>query len=126
MRNNTRRLQFATIPVAIAALLWLGLPATHLGKAPLPFGSPEVNVAELFAAKCAACHGKDGRGLPNWRAKGQPDFTDSNFQKSRTEAQLAESIRNGKGKFMPTWKDKLASEQINALVGQVRAFGKKK
>lgn len=76
----------------------------------------------IYAAKCAICHGKDGRGTPNWRTKGQPDFTNSDWQKSRTDAQFAASIKNGKGK-MPAFK--LNDADIAAVVAKVRAFGKK-
>jgi cbb3-type cytochrome c oxidase subunit III len=79
----------------------------------------------VYAAKCAICHGKDGRGLPNWRAKGQPDFTNATWQKSKTDAQIGDSIRNGKGKYMPAYKGKLSDDDINAVAARVRAFGKK-
>ena len=83
------------------------------------------DAAALFGAKCAICHDKDGRGQQKWKAKGQPDFTDTNWQMSRTDAQIADAIRDGKGKFMPAWKNKLSEEDIGTLVGRVRAFGKK-
>ncbi len=79
----------------------------------------------IYASKCSICHGKDGRGTPNWRKKGQPDFTDANWQKSRTDAQLIDTTKNGKGKFMPSYKGKLSDEEIAAVVARVRAFGKK-
>ncbi|HYL98369.1 MAG TPA: c-type cytochrome, partial [Blastocatellia bacterium] len=53
--------------------------------------------ATLFGRNCAVCHGKGGQGLPNWKAKGQPDFTDAKWQKSRTDAQVSATIQNGKG-----------------------------
>jgi mono/diheme cytochrome c family protein len=77
----------------------------------------------LYTAKCATCHGKDGRGIPNWRSKGQPDFTDAKWQKSRTDAQLIDVTKNGKGKYMP--KSKMSDEEIAAVVARIRAFGKK-
>src|SRR5690242_8261881 len=79
----------------------------------------------VFEQKCATCHGKDGKGLPQWRSKGQPDFTDDHFQHSITDQEISDVIHNGKGKYMPSFKDKLSGEQITALVKQVRAFGKK-
>jgi mono/diheme cytochrome c family protein len=82
--------------------------------------------ATVFGAKCALCHGKDGAGLPNWKAKGQPDFTNPDWQNSHTDAQIADSIRNGKGKFMPPFKAKLSDEDVASVVARVRAFGKKK
>lgn len=81
--------------------------------------------AAIFQSKCSTCHGKDGRGIPNWRKKGQPDFTDAAWQKSRTDAQIADATKNGKGKFMPAFKSKLTDEEIAAVVARVRAFGKK-
>jgi len=80
----------------------------------------------VFGAKCALCHGKDGHGLPSWRAKGQPDFTEAQWQSGRTDAQIVETIKNGKGKNMPSFRGKLSDEEVNAVVGKVRSFGKKK
>jgi hypothetical protein len=97
------------------------LPSAINVSAP-PLG---VQVARVIRTKCAICHASDGRGKPNWRAKGQPDFSNSEWQKSRSDSQLGESIKNGKGKFMPAFKDKLSEDEINALVGLVRAYGKK-
>jgi mono/diheme cytochrome c family protein len=81
--------------------------------------------ADLFAQKCAGCHGKGGQGMAMWKAKGQPDFTSQDFQKSRSDEQLTDSITNGKGKSMPAFKNKLSTDQIASLVAQVRAFGHK-
>jgi len=79
----------------------------------------------IYAARCSVCHGKDGRGTPNWRAKGQPDFTDAKWQKSRTDAQIAGFTKEGKGKYMPAFKSKLSDEEIAAVVARVREFGKR-
>jgi cbb3-type cytochrome c oxidase subunit III len=87
--------------------------------------SPAADGNAIYLAKCASCHGKDGRGLPSWRAKGQPDFTDANWQKSKTDAQLNAATTQGKGKYMPAFKAKLSTEEITAVLARVRAFGKK-
>ena len=96
-----------------------GASTSHISTLPVADGSA------IYAAKCAICHAKDGRGLPNWRSKGQPDFTDTKWQKSRTDAQIAEATKNGKGKYMPAFKTKLSDEDIAAVVARVRAFAKK-
>lgn len=95
-------------------------------------GSGNLNAATtvadgnaLYAAKCAICHAKDGRGLPNWRSKGQPDFSDAKWQKSRTDAQIADATKNGKGKYMPAFKAKMSDEEITAVVARIRSFAKK-
>lgn len=87
--------------------------------------APAADGAALYSAKCAICHGKDGRGLPNWRSKGQPDFSDAKWQKGRTDVQIADVTKNGKGKFMPAFKAKMSDEEITAVVARIRSFGKK-
>ena len=86
--------------------------------------TPVADGAALYTAKCTICHAKDGRGLPNWRSKGQPDFSDAKWQKSRTDAQIADATKNGKGKFMPAFKAKMSDEEIAAVVARIRTFGK--
>jgi len=88
--------------------------------------SSAADGAALYDGKCALCHGKDGVGLPNWRSLGQPDFTKPEWQNAHTDEQIADSIKNGKGKFMPSFKGKLSDEETGAVVQRIRAFGKKK
>jgi len=88
--------------------------------------SSAADGAALYDGKCALCHGKDGVGLPNWRSLGQPDFTKPEWQNAHTDEQIADSIKNGKGKFMPAFKGKLSDEETGAVVQRIRAFGKKK
>lgn len=85
-----------------------------------------TDAAALFDAKCAMCHGKDGRGTKFGKERGAPDFTDSEWQKSHTDAQINDAIANGRGKSMPAWKSKLSSDEITALVARVREFTKKR
>jgi mono/diheme cytochrome c family protein len=89
-------------------------------------GNPGADGAALYDSRCSICHGKDGAGLPNWRSKGQPDFTKPEWQKAQTDEQIADTIKNGKGKFMPAFKGKLSDEETGAVVQRIRAFGKKK
>ena len=95
------------------------------GSANLSAATMAADGNALYTAKCATCHGKDGRGIPNWRSKGQPDFTDAQWQKSRTDAQITDATKNGKGKYMPAFKTKMSDQEIAAVVARVRAFGKK-
>ena len=95
------------------------------GSASLNSAPVAADGAALYTAKCTICHAKDGRGLPNWRSKGQPDFSDAKWQKSRTDAQIADATKNGKGKFMPAFKAKMSDEEISAVVARIRSFAKK-
>jgi cbb3-type cytochrome c oxidase subunit III len=110
----------------ILAAIIVSSYAVSINGSPNPPSSASL-VADgnaLYAAKCATCHGKDGRGTPNWRSKGQPDFTDKNWQKAHTDAQITDATKNGKGKFMPAFKSKMSDEEIAAVVARIRAFGK--
>src|SRR5436305_1192611 len=83
------------------------------------------NYADVYAGKCGGCHGQDGKGSARLKERGVPDFTDAEWQKNHTDAQIKEGIENGKGKIMPAWKDKLAAEDITELVAKIRSFGPK-
>jgi len=84
------------------------------------------DAAALYKSKCAACHGPDGTGnVPMGKTLGVTDLTSGDVQK-QTDAQLTDSITNGKGKKMPAYKGKLTDDQIKGLVGYIRELGKKK
>ena len=125
-RNN---LAFAVLSAAAAILLFAPLNdmAARGNKASSNVaGNSGADGVALYGSRCSICHGKDGAGLPNWKSKGQPDFTQPEWQKAHTDEQIAESIKNGKGKFMPSFKSKLSDEETGAVVQRIRVFGKKK
>jgi mono/diheme cytochrome c family protein len=97
----------------LAALVFLGSPA----KAD--------NTAEAtYKAKCAMCHGPDGKGeTATGKTMKAGDFASADVQKM-TDADLTDAISKGKGK-MPAYKT-FTPDQVKDLVGYVRAFGKKK
>ena len=75
-----------------------------------------------FDAKCAKCHGKDGRGK-TFRGKlvHARDLTSAQWQNDVTDERLFNSVSNGRGK-MPSFKKKLSEAEIDALVAYVRRF----
>jgi len=126
-RNNTRMNNGIKLKALflLAAIIVSSYALAAGGSANLNAATAVADGNALYAAKCATCHGKDGRGIPNWHKKGQPDFSDAKWQKSRTDAQIADATKNGKGKYMPAFKTKLSDEEIAAMVARIRAFGKK-
>jgi mono/diheme cytochrome c family protein len=80
----------------------------------------------LFKEYCAKCHGEDGRGqTPKGKQLKARDFTDSEFQSAKSDADLIKVVTKG-GEDMPTFGKKLTKEQIESLVkDDVRGFGKK-
>lgn len=83
------------------------------------------NTAEAtYKAKCAMCHGADGKGeTATGKTMKVKDFASEEVQKM-SDADLTDAISKGKGK-MPAYKT-LTPEQVKDLVGYIRAFGKKK
>src|SRR5262245_37663939 len=113
------------LSVLLAAIILSSYALITDASAKLANASVAADGNAVYASKCAVCHGKDGKGMPNWRSKGQPDFTNATWQKSRTDAQLTDATKNGKGKYMPAFKAKLSDDEIAAVVARIRAFGKK-
>jgi cytochrome c6 len=76
------------------------------------------DAAATFKAKCAMCHGADGKG----GKMGTRDFASPEV-KAETDAQLTDIITKGKGK-MPSYTGKLSDADIKGLVTYVRSLAK--
>ena len=89
-------------------------------------GSPAKadNAAEAtYKAKCAACHGSDGKGETSMgKTMKARDFASEAVQKM-SDTDLADAISKGKGK-MPAYKT-LTPDQVKGLVAYIRSFAKK-
>jgi len=83
------------------------------------------DAAGLYKAKCAACHGADGKGdTPMAKNLGVRDFASPEVQKE-TDGELFAITRKGKNK-MPAYGNSLKDAQIKDLVAYVRELAKKK
>jgi len=79
-----------------------------------------VPAAALFQQNCAECHGPDGRGVA---AQHTPDFTNRAFERSLSDKDVTDAIRNGKaGGRMPAWSGRLSDAQIDSLSSYIRSF----
>ena len=87
----------------------------------------EDHPSALFKEYCAKCHGEDGKAeTPKGKQLMARNFTDPEFQASKTDAQLIKTVTKGQ-EDMPPFGKKLTAEQIEGLVkNDVRGFGKKK
>ena len=84
-----------------------------------PVVKRKIDFAPLFKSYgCVFCHGEEGYG----EATGTPDWTDPEWQDSKTDEQLINSITNGVDDRMPRFKDKLKKDEIIAAVKFVRTF----
>ncbi len=99
-----------------------------------PFDSTSENIEKgkkLFHGKafCVTCHGKDGTGLggiPGLRGKLPRNFTDKEWQATRTDGELLWILKNGsKGTAMASFIPLILTEQEAwHVILYVRSFGK--
>jgi len=101
-----------SIRMGLLALLACGLIAVGSSSA------VAQDAAATYKAKCAMCHGADGKG----GKMGTRDFASSEV-KAESDAQLEEIITKGKGK-MPSYDGKLKEADIKALVTYIRSLAK--
>jgi len=65
---------------------------------PAPPHTPDAaNGKSLYLQTCAACHGPDAKGLPNLGK----DLTRSKFVSEKTDAELVEFVKQGRGPSDP-------------------------
>jgi mono/diheme cytochrome c family protein len=79
----------------------------------------DVAAAEAtFKAKCAGCHGVDGKGKEAMKTR---DLSSADVQK-QSDADLSGIIVNGKGK-MPPYKT-MSADQVKDMVAFIRSLKK--
>lgn len=107
--------------------LWLGVSIAALVVSFVSVlaaaGSKAASAADTrstFNAKCATCHGRDGRGrTARGRRTHTRDLTDASWQNDISDERLFNSIHNGRSR-MPAFKKSLSESEIDALVTFVR------
>jgi cytochrome c oxidase cbb3-type subunit 3 len=96
------------IALAIATLALVTTARAEDGKA-------------LFASKCAACHGPDGKGQTKMGEKlGVKDLTKTTLG----EADIEKAVETGKPPKMTAYKGKLSDAEIKAVAEYVKGLGK--
>jgi cytochrome c6 len=79
---------------------------------------------DLFATKCASCHGKDGSGnTPMGKNLQLRDLGSADVQKM-SDKDLKNIIEKGKAPKMPAYGGKLSDTQIDDLVKYIRTLKK--
>jgi mono/diheme cytochrome c family protein len=105
----------------VASICLAGLFAASAASA-----EADPKIQRAWRAKCAACHGVDGKGQTDQGKKlGIPDFTSAEWKNKVSPETMKKSItegvvRPGKTEGMDPFKDKLSAEQIDGLVAYVR------
>jgi mono/diheme cytochrome c family protein len=116
-------------PLASASPVIAAVPAalTPGTAAAVPSSAQKAKLrvaGDFYNTNCLACHGPDGRGTVIRVAMPQiPDFTSREWHTNHDGSQLAVSILDGKGAFMPPWRGKLDPAVAQDLVAYIRTFG---
>lgn len=80
--------------------------------------------AELFITHCAPCHGADGKArTPAGKKLGAKDLSESKLADADIENQILAGTKDPKGnERMPSFKAKLAPDEVAAVVAFVKTF----
>lgn len=120
-------------PAGRAAITSSAAPAE--GGAPTPPAEPPLSYElrlgkRVFQHYCQTCHGETGAGdgFNAFNIDPHPrDLSDPAFQKTKADADLADTIRRGGvgvglSPMMPPWGRTLAPDQIDQVVGYLRTL----
>jgi mono/diheme cytochrome c family protein len=110
---------------------WMILVAALVPQVVLAEGAPNPQIDRLWRAKCASCHGPDGKGATEQgRKMSVADMTTAEWQKM-TDAAIKVAIsdglkrdKNGAKQEMEAYKAKLRPDQMDGLVVYIRALKK--
>jgi mono/diheme cytochrome c family protein len=89
-----------------------------------------ADVNALYDKHCVSCHAKDGSGKTKMGQKaGAKDYRDAKVQAELKDDVALKNVKEGmseggKEKMKP-FKDKLSDDEIKALLGKIKEFGKK-
>jgi cytochrome c6 len=105
----------------LSGILIIGLA---LAFVPAAFAADESAGATVYKAKCLTCHAKDGSGnTPVGKSLQSADLRSAEVQK-KSDAELTESVSEGKGN-MPAFKTLLSEDEIHSVLGYVRTLASK-
>jgi mono/diheme cytochrome c family protein len=106
MERKVKQLCGMTLTAMLAGTCLLNSPA-----------KADVAAAEAtYKAKCASCHGPDGKGKDAMKTQ---DFASAAVQ-GMSDAELTTIITDGKGK-MPAYAKSLKPDQVKDLVAYIRS-----
>ena len=110
------------------------------GQSDLTGWPPPPDVVErgqtIYRAQCAACHGQNGEGEPNWTLQNAdgtypaPPHDSSGHTWHHPDGQLFEIVRDGGAQFesgsfrsrMPAWGETLTDEEIRAVLTYLKTL----
>ena len=119
-----RIIHYVIFSSSILTTLIVGLTGFPISMVHANAAQASAAITATFRTKCAMCHGPDGGGSEVGKSMNVPDLRSEAIQ-GLADAELVQVISNGKG-GMPSFKNSIGADQIQALVKHVRALAKKK
>jgi cytochrome c oxidase cbb3-type subunit 3 len=94
-------------------------PAASAAAAAAPADGSAPDAEQLYAAKCAMCHGADAKGGFG------PDLTTTDYEYGKNREAVFHTISEGRANNkMPAFKDQLKRPEIYALADYLLSLGK--
>lgn len=112
--------------IAVVAFAALVSPCAFAGNGRAPAKGDAAAGKDMFAKRCAMCHGPDATGdTPMAKALGAtiPDFRSKTVQ-DMSDADIKKQILEGKNKMPP--QSGLTDDDIANLIAFIRTFAAKK
>lgn len=83
------------------------------------------DVKQIYKDTCELCHGPDGKGSEAGKQFGVPNFADPDYQRSRTDDQMKESMTKGtkNPNYVPLGDLGVDLSHLDAFIQLVRGFG---
>lgn len=110
--KNILKVAMLMMFVGIAVVTWIGAAAADPGE-------------DLYAKKCAACHGDKGDGtgpLASNFSHHPGNFTDPKFWQGDVDKKITDSVTAGKDQMLPM---RLKPDEIQAVIGYIKKTFKK-
>jgi mono/diheme cytochrome c family protein len=108
----------------IFRILVVALALAGLGGCKRSAAAPEQRGEGIFIRNCATCHGPRGRPLPTTKLPVMPrDLSDPGFYEQRSDAELKQVIKNGKG-AMPAFGVALEDEDLDQVIAHLHRLAR--
>ena len=78
---------------------------------------------KVYAAKCASCHGADGKGNDKMAGMLKVDIPDLSGSKGKSDAELLKLLAEGK-KPMPSFAKNLSKDEMESVLSYTKALVK--
>jgi len=76
---------------------------------------------KVYAAKCASCHGADGKGNAKMAGMLKVDIPDLSGSKGKSDAELLKLLAEGK-KPMPSFAKNLSKDEMDSVLSYTKAL----